>query len=68
MTSAQLAWTEPGAATQWEVYVVPAAGAAPTASTTGTVVNGTPTFLAQGLTAGIQLTNITYVLFVVVQI
>jgi large repetitive protein len=44
-------WREGGAATSWEVIVLPASAPAPTATSTGTVVTGTPTFTATGLTS-----------------
>jgi gliding motility-associated-like protein len=52
MNTADLAWTEVGSATQWQVYVVPVAGAAPNAGTTGVTVDNTPAYTAPGLTPG----------------
>lgn len=52
INDAVLSWTQPGTATQWEVYAVPASAAAPTPATTGEIVNGTPTYTYTGLTAG----------------
>jgi hypothetical protein len=52
LTSTSINWLETGAATQWEVVVLPATAAAPTASTTGTIVNGVSTYLSSNLTIG----------------
>ncbi len=52
MNNADLAWTQPGDATQWQVYVVPATAAGPTPATVGEVVNGTPSYNAPNLTPG----------------
>jgi large repetitive protein len=41
-TTAQLNWTNQGAADQWEVYVVPTGTTAPTATTTGTITDQNP--------------------------
>ncbi|MEC4004597.1 T9SS type A sorting domain-containing protein [Flavobacterium sp. SUN052] len=46
-TSANFTWTETGTATQWEVLLL-SAGTAPTATSTGTIVNSN-TYLATGL-------------------
>lgn len=48
--SAHASWTPAGSETQWEVIVLPLAGANPNANTTGTIVN-TPEFNITGLTA-----------------
>lgn len=53
-TDANFTWTEMSDATSWEVLVLPAGSPAPTASTSGTVVNTTPSYSATGLTQGTQ--------------
>lgn len=47
-----LGWTEAGTAAAWEVYVVPAAAAAPTAATDGTDATSTSIVYNTGLIAG----------------
>ncbi|KOS04946.1 hypothetical protein AM493_02005 [Flavobacterium akiainvivens] len=47
-----LGWTEDGDATQWEVYVVPVAAAAPTATTEGVVADSNSFLYDNGLTPG----------------
>ncbi|POS01828.1 gliding motility-associated-like protein [Flavobacterium croceum DSM 17960] len=51
-TSATLTWTENGTATQWEVIVQPSGTGMPSASATGVIVNGTPTYTPNNLTPG----------------
>jgi uncharacterized repeat protein (TIGR01451 family) len=48
-----LGWSENGAATQWEVFIAPAADPAPTATSTGVITNSNP-YSAAGLTANVQ--------------
>jgi len=50
--SANITWVEAGTATQWEVFVLPEASPAPTATSVGVIVNGTPSYTAPGLTPG----------------
>lgn len=52
LTSTSINWLETGAATQWEVIVLPATATAPTATATGTIVNSVSTYLASNLTMG----------------
>jgi gliding motility-associated-like protein len=50
-SAATINWTEPGTATSWEVYVVPATQPAPTATSVGVVTSNNP-YTATGLTSG----------------
>lgn len=52
-STVQIAWTETGSATQWEIIVLPAGSPAPTSSSTGTVVNTNP-YTFTGLNPGTQ--------------
>ncbi|TGD58728.1 fibronectin type III domain-containing protein [Flavobacterium humi] len=52
MNSATLAWTEAQTATAWDIYVVDAGSAAPTATSTPTFPSVTNNFSATGLLAG----------------
>ena len=47
-------WTEIGSATSWEVIVQPIGFPAPTASSTGVIVNGTPSYTVNTLNPGTQ--------------
>lgn len=51
-TSTSINWHENGLATQWEVIILPAASAAPTATSVGTMVTNSSTYLASNLTIG----------------
>ncbi|RXR24287.1 fibronectin type III domain-containing protein [Flavobacterium stagni] len=52
-TTAQIAWNEIGTATQWEVLILPAGSPAPTAASTGIIVNTNP-YIATGLNPATQ--------------
>jgi gliding motility-associated-like protein len=49
LTQVTLGWTEAGTATQWEVFILPPGSPVP-APGAGVIVNGTPTYVATGLT------------------
>lgn len=51
-TSASFDWTPGGIETIWEVLVLPTADDGPTGSTSGTVVNGTPSYIYNNLLSG----------------
>lgn len=53
-TNASFEWTEGGSETSWEVLVLPNGDPAPTPSTQGAVVNGTPSFSVNNLEAAHQ--------------
>ncbi|WP_395043461.1 fibronectin type III domain-containing protein, partial [Flavobacterium sp.] len=52
-TSSNLSWTEVGTATSWEIIIQPAGVGIPAATATGIIVSST-TYLATGLTAGVN--------------
>ena len=52
-TQATIGWTGATGQTDWEVYVVEQGMDAPTASTVGTAVTGTPSYLKTGLLANV---------------
>ncbi|MFY8187568.1 MAG: choice-of-anchor L domain-containing protein, partial [Flavobacterium sp.] len=56
LNSATINWNEIGTATQWEVFVVPQGQPAPTATSTGTIVNTPPPYTLSGLNAGTNYT------------